>query len=217
MGGRVGLAVFDRHRKWVLIALGTLMIASTSLVSNQRALFRPVGAGPILAAAVPQAYAMIIPGNRGRSVSRSGGGSDGGDTNPSAFGLRLPPAPTRTGLPSQSSFTPLPDLAMIDGAAATAPAGGFPGANLIGFPGSGYGDPGAGGGLPGGSPGGTSPGGGGGPIGGPTPAVPEPTSWVMLLFGIGAIGAFMRRANRSSRAARPGHLSNAQTIHGHRH
>jgi hypothetical protein len=208
-GGNVGRGLIDRRRKWMLIALGTLMIASTSLVSNQRALFRPMGSGPILGEALPQAYAMIIPGTRGGSTSRTGGG----EADPGAFGLRIPQIRTTTDRTSpqssQSSFLPPPDTAMVESATTTTPmASGVPGTDLIGLPGLGYGDPGAGGGLPG-SSNGTLPGGGGGPIGGTTPAVPEPASWVIMLFGIGVVGAVMRRARRSSRGARSSHLPNA--------
>ena len=74
------------------------------------------------------------------------------------------------------------------------------------IPGTGSGGGGGGGGT-GGGPGGGG-GGGGGVIITPPPvppvinAVPEPSTWALLILGFGAIGASIRRANVTSRRAK---------------
>ena len=73
--------------------------------------------------------------------------------------------------------------------------------------GSGGGGGGGIGGIGGGGGGIGGGGGGGGAIAGPAPvppvisAVPEPSTWALLIFGFGAIGASLRRANALSRRA----------------
>lgn len=62
--------------------------------------------------------------------------------------------------------------------------------------------PGGGGGVGGGSPGGSTPPGGGGGGGGGNPppvgAIPEPSTWALMILGFGGIGGAMRRRAQTS-------------------
>lgn len=106
-----------------------------------------------------------------------------------------------------------PVLGGVPGALASAPGfgvgGGGDGTGLGGGggggggPGSGIGGPGGGGG----GPGGFLPGGGGGGGGSPAPAppiivaVPEPSTWLLMVLAIGAVGAAARVKRRRARVA----------------
>lgn len=79
----------------------------------------------------------------------------------------------------------------------TPPVSGSPGIFVPASGGSFIGG-GGGGGTPGGG-GGTGSGGAGG--GGIPGAVPEPSTWILLLFGFGAIGASLRRTKATSKRA----------------
>ncbi len=118
-------------------------------------------------------------------------------------------------------------IATPDEVLAQGPAGTGAGTPGIGIPGAGVGGPdfsgapspvlpgiGGGGGIiapPGSIGGGGGPGGGGGggtppvivnpPAPGPVPAVPEPSTWAMLLLGMAACGAMLRRRPRKAGAA----------------
>ena len=127
------------------------------------------------------------------------------------FAKKPTPAPTEKALgkifyPSEfaidtvpAGIPPLPTLAYAGPDLGGTPGAPFvstpPGGGLFLVPPGGGTPPGGGGGTPPGGGGGTPPGGGGGtPPGGPPPsAVPEPSAWLLMIFGFGIVGAAMRR------------------------
>lgn len=205
-GEIVELATEERRRRWTLIALGSALFVSTVPVRNERALFSPLGDIPILGNLSPVAYAVTFGYGPGPQGGRSTPGrAGGGNRPPVAFAARIPPAfatppgaATNGGTPSTSPFTPT--TAQVLGPPGVSPP-------LITRPPSG--GPPSSGGLPPGAPPTT---GGLPPAPNPTPPVPEPATWVTLLFGFGVIGALMRRSRRlQSRVANQVSLNECST------
>ena len=79
----------------------------------------------------------------------------------------------------------------LGGGIGTPGGGGLPGGGP-GGPGGGPGEGGPSAGGPGGGSYAPPPGGGGGPPGSGAPGVPEPGTWVLMLVGVGAVGALAR-------------------------
>ena len=107
-----------------------------------------------------------------------------------APGLVLPPAIFGSeAIPSITSA--------LAPAAVTGPIGGGPGGGVF-FPPGGFSVGGGGGGVPpiGGTPG--TPGTPGNPGTPPVPAVPEPSTWLMLLLGMGMVAAALRSGKAPS-------------------
>ena len=127
--------------------------------------------------------------------------------SPDDIGLLAPIADLAPGADSgpptdvQLVSFPLPPPSSVGGGG---PGGGFPGSGGPGGGGPGSGGPGSGGPPGGGSytpppGGGGSPPGGGGFPGGSVPGVPEPATWMMMLVGVGAMGAIVRRRRGAAR------------------
>lgn len=152
-----------------------------------------------IAAAAPGAGAPV-PGNAVASVLGTGVGPEGpiptsGPVGSAGFsnGFLTPGVPGILGPGSGTGSAPNIDFGGISsppigGGAIIAPGGGGGGGGG-GTPGAGIAPPG-GGGAP-----------GGGVIAPPTPlpsagAIPEPSIWLMLIAGFGAIGSAMRRSRR---------------------
>lgn len=153
-----------------------------------------------IAAAAPGPGASV-PGNAVASVLGTGVGPEGpiptsGPVGSPGFshGFLTPGVPGILGPGSGPGSTPNTDFGGISsppigGGAIIAPGGGGGGGSGGGTPGAGITPPG-GGGAP-----------GGGVIAPPAPlpsagAIPEPSIWLMLMAGFGAIGSAMRRSRR---------------------
>ena len=132
-------------------------------------------------------------GSGGSGGTGGGGGSGGGGGQP---GDPTGGGPVPPGLNPIDPPMPPGDLPIFP----TPTPGDLPpgGGGPFGPPTEQFGPP-TGGGGPGGGPGG----GGGGPGGGagPAGAIPEPTTWAMMIFGFGAVGYVIRRRRVAIRSA----------------
>lgn len=176
------LARAQRRRRATSLLLVAGLIVSTLPVTNARALFTPFGeiAGPEL----PFAYAALIRtgDRRGEPRGRRGGRPIAPGVNrevpPQAFAARFP-----SETPVAETVRPLSDT----GGTPVTPNGG--GSSFTGPGLSGFSPPDSGGGAGPGSdtPNATSP-------------VPEPATWMMMIFGFAFVGGMLRRARRKGRA-----------------
>ena len=194
----------DKRSRALALALGLCLFTGAAMVT-------PMGSSAVTAmqqaADELEDYLNRSPGERGAVLAGKGKGGKGAalasasapdgpseealgkvfdmptsDPVEEIAGTQAPPA--EEGLPLAVAPTVL------------APGGLIPGGGGGGFPG--------GGGIPGGGgPGGGGPGGGGGGGGGggppPVGAVPEPSTWALLIMGFMFTGGMMRRANRAAR------------------
>lgn len=180
----------QRRRLYTTLLLAGGMLTSTIFVSNERALFNPLDD---LSGDDALAYAVTMrtgfgnggpPGTRRwRTPGQPGEPAGNVPNDPTAFAFPVPPpdapgagiTPQTPGGVTPQGFTP-------------------PGSLDPNTPGLSGGTPPQGGG--GGSP--TFPGAPGlpGTIGQPVGAVPETSTWAMMIIGLGSIGGLLRRRQR---------------------
>lgn len=173
-----------RRRRDTALVLGGALLVSTFFVSNQRALFVPLDEltmpGPVAYAVSMNTGGAGSPGAAPRRYKAAGvrlptnGSTPKAPANPVAFGVRLPQPSDALADPG---FAPA-------GAIDTQPGIGTPFVPTNVPPGTGL-------------PPTVSPFTGAGPAGFVAPAVPEPTTWVMMAIGIFCVGAALRRRRTS--------------------